>query len=1181
MRILLVEDDELLGGGVQDALRRARYATEWVRDGRAALAALSASDFDLVVLDLGLPGIDGLEVLRRLREGGEHDPGAGADRARRHGRAGARARCRRRRLSGQALRRGRAARARARAAAPRARRRGQRHRARAVAARSGRALGDLCRAPRGAAAPGIHAAAQAPAARGAGADPGPARGVDVRLGKQRREQLGRRARARAAQEAVPRGDPHRARRRLRDRSRAAGARRLGGQGQRPGAMRAQPRSAVSIRALLLAGTSAALLAVLGAAAWLSFDGSQEEAEELFDARLATSARVLEALAARQLERATVAAPIVIALPRALESVGHDVPGPLGHYYETKIAFQIRDARGVLLARSASAPQAPFAPLEPGFLTRAFDARDWRVFTLHSGEVWIQVAERDDVRSELSEKLAFAAAAPLLAGIPLLLVLLSLLIGYGLAPLSATGAPGRGAPAGLDGAAAGLAHAGGDRAPRRVAQRPARARARRARARAALHGRCGPRAAHAARRAQGPRAECRACGFACGARGVAAAHAAGHRAYGTPGRADARLQPRRGAGRRCAARAHRAAAAAQRSDRVRPGLGAGARRQARARRRAGGERARRAGRPAGAAEPRHQSARQCRALRPRRRGGAPRAAPRGRRRRAGRRRRGSGNSRGAARPRVRELLPHAGVPGRGQRPRAGDRQGDRRGAWRGRRDRGRSRGPRHARDGAVPRRLRRAPSDHAVCAQLRDLCARVTELAEDCVGVGAEHRGRAALDRLGARQRDRHAPYRRRPRQAGIVERLQHAERRDLRVVERLLRLEQGTAGNHRLAESFEHRVGRALRAPARHALADQRAVVAARAIVAKARIAQPLGLAHQPRPALVQRLADHLADHPAVARTEQVVRRRGLAAVAGRHAVDAEHALFDQQRVAERQRGSEQGAAHDLPRAARLALLERDQRAEGAVQRGAEVDPGHHCAVRLLGRAGHVDRARHHLADAVEADVAAHRTLGSVGRHRGEDDARIDRADARVAEPHALQGLARQVGDDDVGARQQTVDDRTTARRHRVEGERALVAVHLQEQGAFAALGDRRVPAVFAAVAFLDADHVGAVLGKQRGAVRSGDVTTEVEDANALQRQAHAGFLSRARARRRSSWFSSPPARTMSSRNGGIGVQCSVSPLASRCSAPFSRSSATGARAGTRAVSSHSSTGRPRLIALR
>jgi two-component system sensor histidine kinase QseC len=191
----------------------------------------------------------------------------------------------------------------------------------------------------------------------------------------------------------------------------------------------------SILALLLSGTVAALLAVLGAAAWLSFAGSEEEAQELFDARLATSARVLEALVARQVEKATVSAPIVITLPGPLEGESHDTPGPLGHYYETKIAFQVRDGTGRLLARSASAPEAPFAPLAAGFATRFFAGEDWRVFTLRSGDAWVQVAEKDEVRGELAEKLAYAAAAPLLAGIPLLLVLLGLLIRYGLAPLS--------------------------------------------------------------------------------------------------------------------------------------------------------------------------------------------------------------------------------------------------------------------------------------------------------------------------------------------------------------------------------------------------------------------------------------------------------------------------------------------------------------------------------------------------------------------------------------------------------------------------------------------------------------------------------------------------------------------------------------------------------------------------
>jgi two-component system sensor histidine kinase QseC len=198
-----------------------------------------------------------------------------------------------------------------------------------------------------------------------------------------------------------------------------------------------PARARSIRAVLLAGTGALLLLVLGGAAWLSYAGSEEEAQELFDARLATSARVLEAFLARQIEHATVTAPIVIELPAPLEAKSHDTPSPEGHYYETKIAFQVWSAERKLLVRSASAPPAtPFAPLAAGFSDQAFDGTDWRVFTLPSGRVFMQVAERSDVRTELAEKLALAAAEPLLVGIPVLLLLLGLLIGYGLAPLAA-------------------------------------------------------------------------------------------------------------------------------------------------------------------------------------------------------------------------------------------------------------------------------------------------------------------------------------------------------------------------------------------------------------------------------------------------------------------------------------------------------------------------------------------------------------------------------------------------------------------------------------------------------------------------------------------------------------------------------------------------------------------------
>lgn len=74
MRILLVEDDELLGAGIEDALTRARFVVEWVRTGPLAATALEHSGFDAVVLDLGLPGIDGIDVLRRARAAGNRIP---------------------------------------------------------------------------------------------------------------------------------------------------------------------------------------------------------------------------------------------------------------------------------------------------------------------------------------------------------------------------------------------------------------------------------------------------------------------------------------------------------------------------------------------------------------------------------------------------------------------------------------------------------------------------------------------------------------------------------------------------------------------------------------------------------------------------------------------------------------------------------------------------------------------------------------------------------------------------------------------------------------------------------------------------------------------------------------------------------------------------------------------------
>jgi DNA-binding response OmpR family regulator len=74
MRLLLVEDDRMIGESLRSALRGSGYAVDWVRDGRAADAALSSERFDLVLLDLGLPQRDGISVLQALRARGDRTP---------------------------------------------------------------------------------------------------------------------------------------------------------------------------------------------------------------------------------------------------------------------------------------------------------------------------------------------------------------------------------------------------------------------------------------------------------------------------------------------------------------------------------------------------------------------------------------------------------------------------------------------------------------------------------------------------------------------------------------------------------------------------------------------------------------------------------------------------------------------------------------------------------------------------------------------------------------------------------------------------------------------------------------------------------------------------------------------------------------------------------------------------
>ena len=74
MRLLLVEDDPMIGESVLDLLRAEGYAVDWVKDGEVADLTLDAQTYDLILLDLGLPKRDGLAVLRRLRARKDRTP---------------------------------------------------------------------------------------------------------------------------------------------------------------------------------------------------------------------------------------------------------------------------------------------------------------------------------------------------------------------------------------------------------------------------------------------------------------------------------------------------------------------------------------------------------------------------------------------------------------------------------------------------------------------------------------------------------------------------------------------------------------------------------------------------------------------------------------------------------------------------------------------------------------------------------------------------------------------------------------------------------------------------------------------------------------------------------------------------------------------------------------------------
>ena len=74
MRMLLIEDDKLIGDGIKAGLSKLGFSTDWFTDGQSGKQALYSAPYDAVVLDLTLPGLDGLDILREWRDKGHSEP---------------------------------------------------------------------------------------------------------------------------------------------------------------------------------------------------------------------------------------------------------------------------------------------------------------------------------------------------------------------------------------------------------------------------------------------------------------------------------------------------------------------------------------------------------------------------------------------------------------------------------------------------------------------------------------------------------------------------------------------------------------------------------------------------------------------------------------------------------------------------------------------------------------------------------------------------------------------------------------------------------------------------------------------------------------------------------------------------------------------------------------------------
>ena len=167
---------------------------------------------------------------------------------------------------------------------------------------------------------------------------------------------------------------------------------------------------------------------------LNLHDSNHAIAEVYDAQLAQNARLLQGVMSMPLASKDQAD-----LYRAFnKALGEAMPRVDGHPYESKIAFQVWNPKGELLVFTASAPSFATPPAQPGYSNRDdLNGRQWRGFVLKDKDngLRIWVGERDDVRSDLVQRIVRHTLWPNVLGSLVLAAMVWLAIGWGLKPLA--------------------------------------------------------------------------------------------------------------------------------------------------------------------------------------------------------------------------------------------------------------------------------------------------------------------------------------------------------------------------------------------------------------------------------------------------------------------------------------------------------------------------------------------------------------------------------------------------------------------------------------------------------------------------------------------------------------------------------------------------------------------------